>query len=104
MKKYAVILGLVFTSLVFATCALKGGTIEVINDSSFNASIAVYQGLIQVTDFETVAPGKKTTFIIEQNGTYTVNAIFSSSPKGHGSGEATLLGGNTVTVKVKPTN
>ena len=104
MKKYAVIFGLVFMALVFASCALKGGTIEVINNSAYTASIAVYKGLVQVTALETAAPGKKVIFSIDEDGSYTINAIFSSNPIGHGSGEAVLLGGNKVTVNVKPTN
>ena len=103
MKKYAII-GLVFAALVFASCALKGGTIEVTNGSAdFDASIAVYKGLVLVTDFQTATPGKKVTFSIEEDGAYTVNAIFSSTPPGHGSGEAVLLGGNKVKVSVTPT-
>ena len=105
MKKYAVIIGLVFTSLVFASCGLKGGTIEVINDSAYNASIAVYQGITPVTETKTAAPGKKATFSIEENGTYNVVANFLS-----GSGfkdtkridGIVLSGGMTKTVPVKP--
>jgi len=103
MKKHAVIIGLVFTSLVFASCTLKGGTIEVINEGSYSASIAVYQGIVPVTGSKTASSGSKVIFIIEEDGTYTVNAIYSN-PAGHGSAKAVLLGGNTVTVKVKPTN
>jgi hypothetical protein len=104
MKKYAVIIGLLFTALVFSACMLKGGTIEVINDSPYNASIAIYQNVVQLSDFETIAPDKRATFLFDENGTYTVNAIFLTDPKLHGSREAVLLGGNTVTVKVRPTN
>ena len=101
MRKYAVI-GLVFAALVFSSCMLKGGIIEVTNGSTYDASIAVYKGLVQVTGFQTATPGKKVTFSIEEDGAYIVNAIFSSNPKGHGSEEAVLLGGNKVTVKVTP--
>jgi len=107
MKKYAVILGLVFTALVFVSCKLeKGGTIEVINDhSTYNASIAVYQGLVQVTTAETVTPGGKVTFSIEEDGTYTVNANFYQTLPdftGNGRKEVVLSGGNKVTVHIEP--
>jgi len=103
MKKYAII-GLVFAALAFATCKLeKGGTIEVTNGSTYEASIAVYKELVQVTDFRTAAPGGKVTFTIDEDGTYIVNAIFSSNPKGHGDKKAVLSGGNKVSVSVTPT-
>jgi len=105
MKKYAVIIGLVFTSLVFASCALKGGTIEVINESTYNASIAIHQGIMPVTETKTAGPGKKIMFSIEEDGTYNVEAIFlsGSSTKGHHKQEGiTLLGGTIKTVRVKP--
>jgi len=102
MRKYAVI-GLVFAAFVFASCALKGGTIEVTNGSTYEASIAVYKELAQVTASETVAPGNKVSFSIEEDGAYTVNAIFSSNPIGHGKAEAVISGGNKVSVSVTPT-
>jgi pyrimidine operon attenuation protein/uracil phosphoribosyltransferase len=103
MKKY-VIIGLVFAALVFASCKLeKGGTIEVINDHSTNASIAVYQGLIKLTEDKTATPGGNVTFDIEEDGTYIVNAVFySGSTLDHGSGKAVLSGGNKVTVHIEP--
>ena len=69
MKKYAII-GLVLTALVFASCKLeKGGTIEVINDhSTYDASIAVYQGLLKLTEDKTATPGGNVTFYIEEDG------------------------------------
>jgi len=106
MKKYAII-GLVLTALVFASCKLeKGGTIEVINDhSTYDASIAVYQGLLKLTEDKTATPGGNVTFYIEEDGTYIVNAVFySGSTLDHGSGKAVLSGGNKVTVHVEPTN
>jgi len=104
MKKYAII-ALVFTTLVFASCKLeKGGTIEVINDhSTYDASIAIYQGLLKLTEDKTATPGGNVTFYIEEDGTYTVNAIFySGSTLDRGSGNAVLSGGNKVTVHVIP--
>ena len=108
MKKYAVILGLVFTALVFSSCALKGGTIEVTNGHPTDyASITILKGLSPVDVEQRAAPGKKVTFSIEEDGTYTVNANFYKALPdftGHGTKEAVLLGGNTVTVTVRPTN
>jgi len=117
MKRY-VIIGLVIASLAFVSCKLemleKGGTIEVINDSSDKASIYIMKGKGGI---ETVA-GPKTaasnggtvTFTIDEDGTYTVNAIFYSGTTpppvgeftGHGDKEAVLSGGNKETVRVKP--
>ena len=113
MKKYAVILGLVFTALVFASCKLeKGGTIEVINDhNTYDASIYIMKGRggTELVDIPATARanGGKATFHIDEDGTYTVNAVFldeqSVPNQGHGTGEAVLSGGNKVTVHVKPT-
>ena len=111
MKKYAVI-ALVFTALVFASCKLeKGGTIEVINDSTFIASIDIMQGkdgIVPVVEAKRAnANGGTATFSIDEDGTYTVNAVFLDQQlvpnKDHGKGEAVLSGGNKVTVHVKPT-
>ena len=105
MKKCAFI-ALVFTTLVFVSCKLeKGGTIEVINDhGTYNASIAIYQGLLKVTEDKTATPGGNVTFYIEEDGTYIVNAVFNSGSTlvGHGSGKAVLSGGNRETVRVRP--
>jgi len=112
MKKYA-ILGLVSAALVFASCALKGGTIEVKNNTSNNALIYIMQGDVPVVAEESLpANGGTKTFSFDEDGTYTVNAIFyiGSNPppegvfNGHGDKKAVLLGGNKVSVSVKPTN
>ena len=108
MKKYAVT-ALVFAALVFASCKLEtGGTIEVINDSTYIASIDIMQGkdgMVPVAETKKANPGETATFSIDEDGTYTVNAVFldESGTKGHGKGEAVLSGGNKVTVRVKPT-
>jgi len=104
-------IALVFTALVFASCKLeKGGTIEVINDSTYIASIDIMQGkdgIVPVVEAKRAdANGGTATFSIDEDGTYTVNAIFLDqefATKGHGKGEAVLSGGNKVTVHVKPT-
>jgi hypothetical protein len=112
MKKY-VIIGLVLAVLAFASCLLdtleKGGTIEVINDSSdYSASIYIMKGkngIDSVAGPKTAdSNGGKVTFIIDEDGTYSVDAAYfeGSTAKGHGSGEAVLAGGNKVTVRVKP--
>ena len=44
---------------------------------------------------------------IDEDGTYSVNAIFYSTPgelKGHGDKEAVLVGGNKEIVHVKPSS
>jgi hypothetical protein len=108
MRKYAVI-GLVFAALIFASCALKGGTIEVTNGhSTYNASITILKGLLPVDGGleQRAAPNQKVTFSIEEDGTYTVNAVFysGSNPKDNMKDveqkEAVLLGGNKVSVSV----
>ena len=104
MKKHAIIFSLIFTVFVFASCGLKGGTIEVKNDSTYTASIVVNKGSVPVTDLKKADPGKTVTFSIVEDGTYIIDAAFFSgtTPKGHGSGTAVLSGGTTKTVTVKP--
>jgi len=115
MKKYAVILGLVFTAFLFASCKLeKGGTIEVINDHTDNASIYIMKGNggtePVVVPATAGANGGTATFSIDEDGDYTVNAIFYSGPTpppigqftGHGDKKAHLSGGNKEIVHVMP--
>jgi len=107
MRKYAVI-GLVFAALVFASCALKGGTIEVTNGHPTDyASITILKGLLPVDGGleKRAAPNEKVTFSIEEDGTFIVNANFYKTLPGftgHGTEKAVLLGGNKVTVKITP--
>jgi hypothetical protein len=108
MKKHVKIIGVVFAILVFASCKLeKGGTIEVINDSDYNASITILKGIMPVDGGaeKRATAGGKVTFSIGEDGTYNVNANFYETLPpfaGHGTGEAVLSGGNIVTVRVKP--
>jgi hypothetical protein len=105
MKRCAVIFSLIFTVLAFASCAVKGGTIEVTNGSDFTASIVIHKGAVPVTTAETAAPGKKVTFSIDEDGTYNVEAAFfsGSASIGHKTqGGIVLSGGTTKTVNVKP--
>ncbi|MDR2576390.1 MAG: hypothetical protein LBC52_08120 [Treponema sp.] len=106
MKKRLIFFSLVFAVLAFASCKLeKGGTIEVTNGSNFEASIAVYKELVQVTAQEKAAPGKKITFSIDEDGTYNVDAIFiNGNVLSHGREKAVLSGGNKESITVKPTN
>jgi len=116
MKKYVVILGLVFTVLVFASCKLeKGGTIEVKNgDSDYYASIRIVNAddnyPVAGGEEKRAAPGETVTFIIGEDGTYIAEATFSLDPTqgsfvGHGrSKKITLSGGNKETVSVEPSN
>ena len=115
MKKY-VIIGLVLAALASVSCKLdtteKGGTIEVINDSSYNAYIEIMKGITPVAEAKTANSKGKVTFIIEEDGTYTVNALFYSGQNlppggeftGHGDKVAVLIGGNKETVHVQPSN
>jgi hypothetical protein len=107
MKKHLIFLSLVLAAFTFASCAVKGGTIEVKNGSNLEAYIAVYKGIVQVTASEKAAPGNKVTFSIDEDGTYIINALFHNDGTDdlyHGSGEAVLIGGNKVSVTVKPTD
>jgi len=105
MKKRLIFFSLVSAVLAFTSCAVKGGTIEVTNGSDFEASIAVYKELVQVTAQEKAAPGKKVTFSIDEDGTYNVDAIFiNGNVLSHGREKAVLSGGNKESITVKPTN
>jgi len=89
-------------AFVFASCGLKGGTIEVINDSKTDASVQIMKGITPVTGIQKAdANGGKTTFTIGEDGTYTVNAV-TINPAGHDSKDVTLSGGTIKTVRVKP--
>jgi len=90
---------------VFASCNLntKGGTIEVINDGDYDVSVQIMKGITPVTETQkATANGGKATFTIDEDGTYTVNAV-TLNPAGHDSKDVTLSGGTIKTVHVKPT-
>jgi len=108
MKKRLILFSLVSAVFVFASCAVKGGTIEVTNGhNTYTASITIMKGLSPVDGGleQRAAPNEKVTFSIEEDGNYTVNANFYETLPvftGHGTEEAVLLGGNKVSVKVTP--
>ena len=76
--------------------------------SSYNASITILKGISPVDGGleKKAAPNEKVKFSIEEDGTYTVNAVFYSgtNPKVNMKDveqkEAVLLGGNKVSVSV----
>jgi hypothetical protein len=106
MKRCVIIFSLIFTVLAFASCGVKGGTIEVINKGPDSASITVLKGLLPVDGGmeQRVTPNGKATFSIDEDGVYTVNANFYQTLPaftGNAREEVVLSGGNKVTVNVK---
>jgi hypothetical protein len=101
LKIFAVVLVAAF---LMVSCEEKGGTIEVKNSWSYDASVSVVKGsspsMPKVGEGTLIKAGQTHEFEQDEDGVYLVCAI-SIEPKTFVSSPVTLLAGNSVTVTIK---
>jgi len=105
MKKYAII-GLIVAALVFAACG-KGGSIEVTNQGDDYAIVSImkgFDGTNVVGAEQRVEAGNTVTFSVDEDGNYTVSAVYvSPAPGTFARKHITVTGGDTVRTTVTNT-
>jgi hypothetical protein len=101
MKKLIIVVAVLAAAMVFASCAEKGGTIEVTNEYKILGTatpvvVSILKGL-DVLESETIPAGGTKSFTLDEDGIYIIAAL----PGTPNPGTASLLAGNTVTVTIK---